>query len=96
MKQKPTYNPIKSPKEWQILIDFINVLYDNYSQIVLNLEGLTDRDREICFLIKLGFSTGQLAIFYGISPGSVTKAKFRIRKKLDGGNINKTSDTCSA
>ena len=96
MKQKPTYNPIKSPKEWQILIDFINVLYDNYSQIVLNLEGLTDRDREICFLIKLGFSTGQLAIFYGISPGSLTKAKFRIRKKLDGGNINKTSDTCSA
>lgn len=83
MKQKPVYNPIKTTDEWQILIDFTNVLYPCFSDAIRAIEGLTERDRQLCYLLKLGFTTAQLAIFYGISPGSVTKVKFRIRKKLE-------------
>lgn len=92
MKYKPAYNPIKTKQEWSILIHFMDLLFDDYSSKINALEGLTDRDREICYLLKLGFTTGQLAIFYGISPGSVTKAKFRLKKKIEADNPYMTTD----
>lgn len=83
MKNTPSYNPVRTPDEWQALVGFMDLLYDGYSRQIDTVKGLTDRDRELCYLTRLGFTTGQLAIFYGISPGSVTKAKFRIQKKLE-------------
>lgn len=83
MKNKPTFMPVSSKEEWQVLTDFMDILYDGYSQTIRNLRGLTERDRELCYLMRLGFTTGQMAVFYGISPGSVTKAKFRIQKKME-------------
>jgi beta-galactosidase/beta-glucuronidase/DNA-binding CsgD family transcriptional regulator len=83
MKNKPAFMPVSSEEDWQVLIDFMDILYDGYSQTIRKIKGLTGRDRELCYLMRLGFTTGQMAIFYGISPGSVTKAKFRIQKKME-------------
>lgn len=83
MKNQPSYLPVRTPEEWQILTDFMDLLYDNYSRRIVAIKGMTGRDRELCYLMRLGFTTGQLAIFYGISPGSVTKAKYRIQRKLE-------------
>ena len=67
--------PVSSEEDWQVLIGFMDILYDGYSQTIRKIKGLTGRDRELCYLMRLGFTTGQMAIFYGISPGSVTKAQ---------------------
>ena len=82
MKSTPSYMPVKTDDEWNILFSFAETLYPGFNRSLQSASGLTMRDKEISCLVRLGFSTGQLAVFYGISPGSVTKAKFRIQKKL--------------
>ncbi|WP_294452820.1 hypothetical protein [uncultured Bacteroides sp.] len=83
MKSAPSYMPVKTSDEWNCLFLFAETLYPGFSETLDYAGGLTERDREICCLTKLGFTTGQMAVFYGISPGSVTKAKFRIQKKIE-------------
>lgn len=43
---------------------------------------LTDDDIVICCLIKLEFSTSTISEMMGISPGSITKRKRRIKEKM--------------
>lgn len=83
MKSSPSYMPVKSADEWESLFSLAETLYPGFSDSLDTACGLTERDREISCLTKLGFTTGQLAVFYGISPGSITKAKFRIQKKME-------------
>lgn len=82
MKSSPSYMPVKTESEWNNLFSFTESLYPGFSDSLDSTRELTVRDREICCLVKLGFTTGQMAVFYGISPGSVTKAKSRIQKKI--------------
>ena len=88
MKSSPVYMPVKSSEEWTCLFAFSEKLYPGFVESLESVEGLTLRDKEISCLTKLGFTTGQLAVFYGISPGSVTKAKFRIQKKIEASHIS--------
>ncbi|MDE7377732.1 MAG: helix-turn-helix transcriptional regulator [Paraprevotella sp.] len=83
MKTKPAYCPVRSEKEWAVLAAFAELLYPGYSKSAGSGAGLTERERKLHLLVRLGFSTGQLAVFEGISPGSITKAKFRIQKKME-------------
>ena len=88
MKSSPSYMPVKSADEWESLFSLAETLYPGFSDSLDTACGLTERDREISCLTKLGFTTGQLAVFYGISPGSITKAKFRIQKKMETGRVS--------
>ncbi|WP_308777900.1 hypothetical protein [uncultured Bacteroides sp.] len=90
MKNTPTYQPVQNKDEWKLLKEFTEILYPGYADRLARTDGLTERDIELCYLTKLGFTTKQLAVFYGISPGSVTKAKFRLQKKLDMDECEKT------
>lgn len=83
MKSRPQYLPLQAVEDKQALFEFIDILYDGYASDVQSVSSLTERDRELCCLMRLGFSTAQLSVFYGISPGSVTKAKYRIREKME-------------
>lgn len=83
LKSSPTYMPVSSADDWHKLFTFAESMYPGFRKELDSVDGLTIRDKEICCLVKLGFTTGQLAVFYGISPGSVTKAKFRIQKKIE-------------
>lgn len=87
MKYSPSYMPVKTSDEWKCLFLFAETLYPGFLASLDIAVGLTERDREICCLSKLGFTTGQMAVFYGISPGSVTKAKFRIQKKIESAPV---------
>lgn len=91
LKSSPSYMPVKTPDEWNCLFSFAETLYPGFSETIDSADGLTERDREISCLTKLGFTTGQLAVFYGISPGSITKAKFRIQKKIEAGRVSEIS-----
>ena len=82
--------PVKSPDEWNNLFMFADSLFPGFSVSLDAVGELTDRDKEISCLVKLGFTTGQLAIFYGISPASITKAKFRIQKKIEASRVHET------
>lgn len=88
MKSSPSYMPVKTTDEWNSLFMFADSLFPGFSVSLDAVDGLTDRDKEISCLVKLGFTTGQLAVFYGISPGSVTKAKFRIQKKIEASRMS--------
>lgn len=93
MKNSPTYQPIQNKTEWELLENFTEILYPGYAGELAQARELTERDIELCYLVKLGFTTRQLAIFYGISPGSITKAKFRLQKKLDTSGNNEPAET---
>ena len=43
---------------------------------------LTAANLRMLALVKLGFTTGQIAVMEGISPSSVTKAKQRLKSKV--------------
>ena len=63
------------------------IKYQKEKALLLQEKEQHLRDREICYLVRLGFTTSQLAVFYGISPGAVTKANFRIQQKLQAGGM---------
>ena len=90
MKSSPSYMPVKSADEWNNLFMFADSLFPGFSVSLDAVGELTDRDKEISCLVKLGFTTRQLAIFYGISPASITKAKFRIQKKIEASRVHET------
>lgn len=87
MRATPSYKPVTSYEDWDKLLKFTDSLYPGFLTQLDSVNDLTCRDKEISCLVKLGFTTGQLAVFYGISPGSITKAKFRIQKKLEAGSV---------
>ena len=61
---------------------FISVnqsFYDKLSEIYPNL---TQGDKKLCALIKLNFSSKDIARLLAISPESVHTARYRLRKKM--------------
>ncbi len=87
LKSKPVYYPVFKESERKLLEEFADLLYDGFSGSFAGGQILSEREQSLCCLIRLGFTTAQLSIIYGISPGSVTKARFRLKKKLEEANI---------
>ena len=50
--------------------------------LITNFPELTDSNKRIVFLQKLGFSNIEISQFLGITPDAVKKAKQRLKKKL--------------
>ena len=58
-----------------------------YQYLLINFPELTDSNKRIIFLQKLGFSNIEISQFLGITPDAVKKAKQRLKKKF-GDNQN--------
>ena len=56
----------------------MNAVVKPYHQI----PSLTDGDIQICCLIKLRFSNGDIANMLAISPTSVSKRKLRLKERI--------------
>lgn len=56
---------------------------DFYDRLQKRVPNLSSNDLKICALIKLNFSTKEMAILLGISTGSLHVARHRLRKKMD-------------
>ncbi|KAA1246601.1 hypothetical protein [Aquimarina sp. RZ0] len=61
---------------------FIDINQDFYKKIKKDFPALTQTDLKICALIKLNFSSKDMASLLGISIESVHTSRYRLRKKL--------------
>lgn len=86
IKQTELFNKLKTTKYidnklWQEIKEKIDLLFDNYTKRLCHqIPSLTDGDIQICCLIKLRFSNGDIANMLAISPTSVSKRKLRLKR----------------
>lgn len=79
INQTELFNKLKTTKYiddqlWQEIKEKIDLLFDNYTKRLYHqIPSLTDGDIQICCLIKLRFSNGDIANMLAISPTSVQK-----------------------
>lgn len=88
IKQTELFNKLKTTKYidnklWQEIKEKIDLLFDNYTKRLCHqIPSLTDGDIQICCLIKLRFSNGDIANMLAISPTSVSKRKLRLKERI--------------
>lgn len=88
IKQTELFNKLKTTKYidnklWQEIKEKIDLLFDNYTKRLCHqIPSLTDGDIQICCLIKLRFSNGDIANMLAISPTSVFKRKLRLKERI--------------
>ncbi|MFP5160603.1 hypothetical protein ACJEEQ_10125 [Phocaeicola vulgatus] len=88
IKQTELFNKLKTTKYidnklWQEIKEKIDLLFDNYTKRLCHqIPSLTDGNIQICCLIKLRFSNGDIANMLAISPTSVSKRKLRLKERI--------------
>ena len=88
INQTELFNKLKTTKYiddqlWQEIKEKIDLLFDNYTKRLCHqIPSLTDGDIQICCLIKLRFSNGDIANMLAISPTSVSKRKLRLKERI--------------
>lgn len=88
INQTELFNKLKTTKYiddqlWQEIKEKIDLLFDNYTKRPYHqIPSLTDGDIQICCLIKLRFSNGDIAKMLAISPTSVSKRKLRLKERI--------------
>lgn len=88
IKQTELFNKLKTTKYidnklWQEIKEKIDLLFDNYTKRLCHqIPSLTDGDIQICCLIKLRFSNGDIANMLAISPTSVSKRELRLKERI--------------
>lgn len=88
INQTELFNKLKTTKYiddqlWQEIKEKIDLLFDNYTKRLYHqTPSLTDGDIQICCLIKLRFSNGDIANMLAISPTSVSKRKLRLKERI--------------
>ena len=106
IKQTELFNKLKTTKYidnklWQEIKEKIDLLFDNYTKRLCHqIPSLTDGDIQICCLIKLRFSNGDIANMLAISPTSVSKRKLRLKERIvqEIGSLgeNQSLDLCDS
>lgn len=72
------------PERWEEVIEAVNFLHDKYThRLCSRFTSLSDSDLQICCLVKLRLSNTTIATLAGISPGSVTKRKQRLKDRFN-------------
>lgn len=98
IKQTELFNKLKTTKYidnklWQEIKEKIDLLFDNYTKRLCHqIPSLTDGDIQICCLIKLRFSNGDIANMLAISPTSVSKRKLRLKQEIGSLGENQSLD----
>ncbi|MFS2994087.1 hypothetical protein AAH013_06905 [Phocaeicola dorei] len=88
INQTELFNKLKTTKYiddqlGQEIKEKIDLLFDNYTKRLYHqIPSLTDGDIQICCLIKLRFSNGDIANMLAISPTSVSKRKLRLKERI--------------
>lgn len=73
-----------SDKDWKELADTIEDAIPNFIPRLKN--KLSDKDYQICLLIRLGFSTSLIANLLSLSDAAISKRRKTMLKKLCGKN----------
>ena len=73
-----------SDKDWKEVADTIEDAMPNFIPRLKN--KLSDKDYQICMLIRLGFSTSLIANLLSLSDAAISKRRKTMLKKLCGKN----------
>ena len=74
---------VSNARSWQeFRLRFTAVNEEFYQKITNQYPGLSQGDQKICALIKLNFSSKDMARLLGISVESVHTTRYRVRKKM--------------
>lgn len=77
-------NQLGVEKERQDLQLYIDEVEQRFFQLLdEKYPGLTKRERRLCALIRMGYSSKEIAAIFNINPTSVDQGRYRLRKKLD-------------
>lgn len=80
LREMPRY---LKDEEADAIVNLVDNAYDGFCTSLESANPeLTRTNIRLAALMKLGFTTGQIAVMQGISPASVTKAKQRLKSKI--------------
>lgn len=70
-------------KDWDDFYNLFNEVHPDFIAVLkTNYQDITDRETRLCALIRLNFSSQDIATLFGISVSSVKVARHRLRKKI--------------
>ncbi|OJJ16406.1 hypothetical protein BKI52_34525 [marine bacterium AO1-C] len=76
-------------EEWEKFTQTFEMAHPEfYIKLKKAYPSLTANETKLCALLRLNFNTKELALILNITPESANKARSRLRKKLDLGNVN--------
>lgn len=68
---------------WPSIYASVNKIFPRfYIDIVQKYPWMTERDTQLCILMKLAFTTAEIAEFTAVSIAAVTKRKQRIKERI--------------
>lgn len=68
---------------WPSIYASVNKIFPRfYIGIVQKYPWMTERDTQLCILMKLAFTTAEIAEFTAVSIAAVTKRKQRIKERI--------------
>ncbi|MDR1003606.1 MAG: hypothetical protein LBL97_01140 [Prevotellaceae bacterium] len=87
-QSKPLQSLLKRPayldeSQWTAVTDAINTIYTDFTGRLRNsVPAATDTDVQLCCLMKLRIPVKEMADIMGISPGSISKKKQRLKEVI--------------
>lgn len=70
-------------QDWKQLFDCMDTLYNNsLSNWLKKYTNLSEEEIALCYFCRIGIKHVNLAIFFSISPQSLSKRKQRLKDKL--------------
>lgn len=70
-------------KDWMSLLDSFTEVHPDFLQQLQQQHRLTQNEMRLACLMRMNLSTKEISSLLNISPESVKKARYRLRKKLD-------------
>jgi tetratricopeptide (TPR) repeat protein len=74
-------NISKQREAFEMNVDLMNE--DFYHRLNTKYQNLTENDKKLCAMIRLGLSSKEIASIVNISPKSVDMNRYRLRKKMN-------------
>jgi len=75
---------VNSKKKWEEFeARFVQINNSFYESLNKKHNNLSRNELKLCALIKLNFSSKEMADILGVSADSINKARYRLRKKMD-------------
>lgn len=76
-------------KDWPLIRKWVDLQYDRFAErLERDFPDFTKLDMRYCWLIKMGFSSSQIATCMAISPTSSTKQKQRIKQRIKARDLS--------
>ncbi|GIZ15422.1 triple tyrosine motif-containing protein [Capnocytophaga catalasegens] len=75
---------ISTQDQWQMFQENFDMIHQNFFRnLKLKYANLTPADLKLCVLLRLNYSTKDIATMQGVSVRGIETARYRLRKKLN-------------